>query len=58
MLASTSMSNPPRVATEQDLRATPRDGRKYELVDGEIRMSPGGTRHSVVSLKLASRLLA
>jgi hypothetical protein len=25
-----------RRTTENDLRATPRDGRKYELVDGEI----------------------
>ena len=45
-------------ATEDDLRATPQDGRKYELVDGEIRVSPAGARHEVVSLKLASRLLA
>jgi Uma2 family endonuclease len=52
------MAVPAKCATEDDLRATPRDGRKYELVDGEIRVSPGGGRHSLVSLKLASRLLA
>ena len=47
-----------RVATEEDLLAMPKDGRKYELVDGEIRMSPAGDRHSVVALELAARLLA
>ena len=29
-------------ATEEDLLRTPRDGRKYELVDGQIRVSPAG----------------
>ena len=47
-----------RPATEADLLRTPRDGRKYELVDGEIRVSPAGSRHGVVSLKVAARLLA
>jgi Uma2 family endonuclease len=36
----------------------PKDGQKYELVDGEIRVSPAGDRHSVVALELAARLLA
>jgi Uma2 family endonuclease len=47
-----------RVATEDDLRAMPEDGQKYELVDGEIRVSPAGDRHSVVAVRLAARLLA
>jgi Uma2 family endonuclease len=47
-----------RVATEKDLLAMPKDGQKYELVDGQIRVSPAGDRHSVVALELASRLLA
>jgi Uma2 family endonuclease len=45
-----------RLATEDDLRAMPKDGQKYELVDGQIRVSPAGDRHSVVALALASRL--
>lgn len=57
MPARTTVAIPANRATEDDLRATPRDGRKYELVDGEIRVSPGGGRHSLVSLKLAARLL-
>ena len=47
-----------RVATEKDLLAMPKDGQKYELVDGQIRVSPAGDRHSVVALTLGSRLLA
>jgi Uma2 family endonuclease len=48
----------PARATEADLLAQPKDGNKYELVDGQIRMSPGGARHSQVSIRLAARLLA
>jgi Uma2 family endonuclease len=44
------------MATEDDLLRTPNDGRKYELVDGEIRVSPAGARHGKVSVKLAGRL--
>jgi Uma2 family endonuclease len=47
-----------RVATEDDLRAMPEDGRKYELVDGEIRVSPAGDRHSKIALELGALLLA
>lgn len=42
--------------TEADLLLTPRDGRKYELVDGEIRMSPAGYRHGRVIVRLTVRL--
>ena len=37
-----------RTATIEDLLRTPEDGQKYELVDGEILVSPGGARHSKV----------
>ena len=47
-----------RIATEQDLLAMPKDGQKYELVDGEIRVSPAGDRHSAVALALGARLLS
>ena len=40
-------------ATVEDLLRTPKDGRKYELVDGEILVSPAGMRHS----KIAGRIL-
>ncbi len=45
-------------ATEEDLRQAPNDGHKHELVDGEIRMSPGGGLHGLVSLRLATGLFA
>jgi Uma2 family endonuclease len=47
-----------RRATEADLLATPKDGQKYELVDGEIRVSPAGTRHGLIAVELVGRLLA
>lgn len=50
------MATPARDATEDDLRATPRDGRKYELVDGEIRVSPAGSRHGEICARLIVRL--
>ncbi len=43
-------------ATEADLLRMPSDGWKYELVDGEIRMSPAGARHGQVCVRLVLRL--
>ena len=50
-----------RPATVDDLVRTPKDGRKYELVDGKIEVSPCGMRHSKVGgqiLYLLKRALA
>ncbi len=44
--------------TDQDLLRLPKDGRKYELVDGELRVSPAGARHGKISLRLGAALLA
>ena len=41
------------VATIDDLMRMPRDGRKYEWVDGRILVSPAGMRHA----KVAGRIL-
>ena len=49
---------PRRVATEQDLLAMPKDGQKYELVDGKIRVSPAGDRHSAVAAHVVALLFA
>ena len=46
-----------RVATEDDLRAMPEDGQKYELVDGEIRVSPAGDRHGFIAAQLVALLV-
>lgn len=42
------MATTTRPATEEDLLRTPRDGQKYELVDGQIRVSPAGFNHGSV----------
>jgi len=42
--------------TDHDLLMQPRDGRKYELVDGAIRVSPAGARHGQVCVRLAIKL--
>jgi Uma2 family endonuclease len=39
-------------ATTDDLWRIPKDGRVYELVDGEIIVSPAGMRHSSVAAKI------
>lgn len=39
-------------ATIEDLLKTPKDGHKYELVDGKIVVSPAGMRHSEVACKI------
>jgi Uma2 family endonuclease len=39
-------------ATIEDLLKTPKDGFKYELVDGAILMSPAGMRHSEIASKI------
>jgi Uma2 family endonuclease len=40
-------------ATIDDLLRTPKDGRIYELVDGEIIVSPAGMRHGEVVTKIS-----
>jgi Uma2 family endonuclease len=52
------VTTPRPSVTDQDLLRLPKDGRKYELVDGEIRVSPGGARHAAISLGLGAALLA
>jgi Uma2 family endonuclease len=50
------MATVPQYVTDADLLTLPRDGRKYEVVDGAIRVSPAGFRHGVVSVRLVQRL--
>jgi Uma2 family endonuclease len=38
--------------TVDDLLRCPKDGRKYELVDGEIIVSPAGFRHAEIVAKI------
>jgi len=41
-------------ATIEDLLRMPKDGRIYELVDGEILVSPAGMRHGEVVIKIGA----
>lgn len=50
------MATATQPVTDADLFSMPRDGRKYELVDGEIRVSPAGFRHGAVSVALTLKL--
>lgn len=48
-----------RSVTDEELLRLPKDGQRYELVDGELRaMSPAGWKHEVIVVRLAARLLA
>jgi Uma2 family endonuclease len=46
-----------KVWTDKALMALPHDGRKYELVGGELVVSPTGFQHGVVSVRLSGPLL-
>ena len=43
--------------TEEALMALPRDGRKYELLEGELVVSPTGVQHGYISSRLLAALL-
>lgn len=45
------------VITDEDLLRLPKDGRKHELVDGELVVSPAGLRHEQIVVRLVGRLL-
>jgi len=47
-----------KTITDEQLMRLPRDGNKYELVDGEIRVSPTGNRHGVVIVLLGALLVS
>jgi Uma2 family endonuclease len=49
---------PSTEATEETLLNMPQDGRKYELVNGRIQVSPAGMRHGQVIVRLTVRLAA
>ena len=45
-----------RVWTDEELEALPKNGRKYELLDGELIMSPVHLNHGMVCVRIASAL--
>ena len=44
--------------TDQELMALPNDGRKYELIEGDLIMSPVAATHGSLCMRLGSLLLA
>ncbi len=51
------MSQVIRGITANELLTMPDDGKRYELVQGELRMmSPAGRRHGRISPKIARRI--
>jgi hypothetical protein len=38
--------------TDDELLQLPKDGNKYEVVDGELRVSPAGLLHEIVIARL------
>jgi Uma2 family endonuclease len=52
------MATTTRYVTDEELLQAPRDGQKYERVDGEMRVSPAGGRHEAVIVELTGRLWA
>jgi Uma2 family endonuclease len=50
--------SPARVITDEELLQLPKDGNRYEVVDGELVVSPGaGLRHERVIMRLTALLL-
>lgn len=50
------MATTTRQVTDEDFLRVPRDGQKYERIDGELRVSPAGYRHEGVGAALLVRL--
>ena len=49
--------SPARTITDEELLQLPKDGNKYEVVDGELVVSPGaGVPHEKLVIELAVRL--
>jgi Uma2 family endonuclease len=44
--------------TVEDMYSMPRDGRKYELIEGELVVSPAGMKHEEIGVELLLRLRA
>lgn len=47
-----------RVITDEELLRLPKDGNKYEAVDGGLRVSPAGWLHERIVARLIGRLVA
>lgn len=55
-MAVESLTRKRRVWTDEALAALPQDGHKYELLDGNLIMSPVHTNHAGVCIRISSML--
>lgn len=51
-LAMATPAIEPKPLTAEDLYTMPRDGRKYELIEGELIVSPAGMQHEEIGAEL------
>lgn len=49
---------PIHTVSDDELLRLPKNGSKYEVVDGELRVSPAGWLHERIIMRLASRMFA
>jgi len=56
-MATEALTRKKRAWTDEELEALPKDGYKYELLDGELIMSPTHARHGEVSMRIGGLLL-
>ena len=52
----TALTNKRKIWTDEELEALPKDGHKYELLEGNLIMSPVHENHSMVCMLISSAL--
>ncbi len=57
-MATAAPTRKKRTWTDEQLEALPKDGYKYELLDGELIMSPAHARHGEISMRLGALILS
>ena len=55
-MAVAAVATKRRIWTDQELEALPRDGRKFELLDGHLIMSPVHANHGMMCMRLGALL--
>jgi len=56
-MRTTAPESKRKIWTDVELEALPKDGHKYELLDGELIMSPVHLNHAIVCMRIGSALL-
>src|SRR6267142_2545930 len=57
-MATAALTRKKRAWTDEELEALPKDGYKYELLDGELIMNPAHARHGEVSMRIGGLILS